>query len=219
MQIVRMSLVVLSGLLLIVLLLLLGMTAPVLANDTEHSLPGADEPYPFQLRELTVEETLRLFSRNLRIGLIIAEGVDGKAVMDVEIEGTRSEYLDQFATLFDFGWYFDGAVLHIFSIGELETKVFALQKMKGAELISMLKSLGVYQNRFLHRADERRQALLVSGPKSYIETVTEVVEALEQSEVRTVKVLRGSSGATSTTVISQDSAAEVTSLGGGEASP
>lgn len=219
MQIVRHSLTVVSGLLLIVLLLVIGMSAPVLANDIRHTLPGANDPYPFQSREMTVEENLRLFSRNLRIGLIIAEGVDGKAIMDVEIKGTRSDYLDQLAMLFDFGWYFDGAVLHIFSVGELQTKVFSLQKMKGAELISMLKSLGVYQNRFLHRADDRRQALLVSGPKSYVETVAEVVEALEQSEVRTVKVLRGSSGGTSTTILSQESGAEVTSFGGDGSSP
>ena len=68
----------------------------------------------------------------------------------------------------------------------------------------MLQTLGVYQKRFFHRADARRQALLVSGPESYIETVTQVVEALEAADTRKITVLRGSGGGASQTIVSED---------------
>jgi type III secretion protein C len=189
--------------------LMLALIAPLGAtesfDDSHLDLPGANESYPLRARDVTVEDALRMFSRNLRIGLVIDEGFDGSATTDLTVDGTRQEYLEELAALFDFGWYFDGAVLHVFNIGEMQIEVYPLQQTNGAELISMLKSLGVYQKRFFHRADGRRQALLVSGPASYIETVGQVVQALETAETRKVTVLRGSTGSVSATILSQPS--------------
>ena len=173
-------------------------------DDRHLMLPGADEPYPFNARDVSIEDALRLFSRNLRVGITIAEDVDLSARAVFDMNGTRQEYLDEIAALYDFGWYFDGSVLHIFSIGQMQIKVYSLQQTNGSELISMLQTLGVYQKRFFHRADARRQALLVSGPESYIETVTQVVEALEAADTRKITVLRGSGGGASQTIVSED---------------
>lgn len=174
-------------------------------DDAHLMLPDADDPYPFKARDVSIEDALRMFSRNLRIGLNIAEDIDGDARGDFDLDGSRLEYLEQMAALYDFGWYYDGSILHVFAIGQMQTKVYSLQQTDGAELISMLRSLGVYQRRFFHRADARRQALLVSGPESYLAIVDEVVEALETAETRKVRVLRGSTRGVSQTIVSPNS--------------
>jgi type II secretory pathway component GspD/PulD (secretin) len=179
-------------------------------DDRHQKLPGADLEYPLRSREVTVEDALRLFSRNLRIGLTIEEGFVATALTDLTVDGSRQDYLEELAALYDFGWYFDGAVLHIFSIAEMKTQLYPLQQTTGSELISILKSLGVYQAKYFHRADTRRQALLVSGPPSYVETVGKLVEALEQAKPREVKVLRGSTGNVSQTSVSQGNASVAT---------
>lgn len=156
-------------------------------------LPDADAMYPFVAKDISLEETLRLFSRNLRIGLSIEEDFDGSQIVNVDLKATSEQYLEELASMFDFRWYFDGVVLHISAVGTFETQVFALQQTNGDELISLLVSLGVYQPRFRHRADDRRRALLVSGPRAYLDVVAKVVEAAETSEQRKVVIMRGGS--------------------------
>jgi hypothetical protein len=53
----------------------------------------------------------------------------------------------------------------------------------------------------------------VSGPQSYVETISAVVEALEQARSREVKVLRGSTGGASQTNLTGPSTTDVTATG------
>ncbi len=164
------------------------------SSETYWKLPSESETYPFRSAELTVEDALKIFARNLRIGLDLDENVAGQLSIESNRTFSRLGYLDELSLLHDFAWYYDGGVLYVSPIGALETQIFPLQESRGDELIALLKSLEVYQPSFVHRTDARKRALLVKGPTTYLELVKKAVDAFESANKTNITVLRGTDG-------------------------
>jgi len=168
---------------------------PLVATDRSYAeLPGANQTYPLRSRDLDVKEALRLFAKNLRIGLIVDESIKGPIPEEIAAGLTHSEYLQELAAIFDFVWYFDGSVLRISPVGDVGMDVLALRDNSGAAVLDVLQRLGIYQEKFMHRADPRSRTLMVSGPESYMATVRKAVEAIEEADRTNITLLRGNEG-------------------------
>lgn len=154
-------------------------------------LPGAGEPYPFSGRNLPVKKALKLFSKNLRIGLEVSDDVEGEITHLSPIGDTRFEYLESLALEFDFVWYFDGAVLRVSPVGATETKVLPLAKHDGWQVIEALQALEIYQHKFIHRYGRRTRTLRITGPAEYVELVEAAVEAIDKADRQKVELVRG----------------------------
>lgn len=154
-------------------------------------LPDGHLDYPYVSREQELGDALRVFSRNLQIAVSIDEGVTGTIVESDQSVMTRQEYLNALAEEFGFVWYFDGILLNIVDVSTFRSEVFPLLNNEGHAVIAMLKTLDIYQPKFLHRADEKTQTLMVMGPESYVSTVGRAVQAIESSSRKTVTLLRG----------------------------
>jgi len=154
-------------------------------------LPEATSVYPFSARNLSVRMALKLFSKNLRIGLEIAEDVEGEIMQLSPVDETRFEYLESLALEFDFVWYFDGAILRVSPVGATETKVLPLAKHDGRQIIEALQALEIYQHKFIHRFGVRTRTLRVSGPADYVELVEAAVEAIDKADRQKVELVRG----------------------------
>lgn len=179
-----------------VVALVLG-SAPAAQTDSGHSyadLPGADRIYPLRARDLEVKEALRLFAKNLRVGLMVDDAITGPITEDMPKGLTHREYIDELAAVFDFVWYFDGSVLRVSPVSDMQMDVLALRDNSGAAVIEVLQRLGIYQERFMHRADPRSRTLMVAGPKSYLETVRKAAEAIEEADRTNITLLRGNEG-------------------------
>jgi type III secretion protein C len=186
-----------TGLVLAVLLAsaAIARAQPVTPGDQSHSdLPGADRLYPLHARDLDVKDALRLFAKNLRIGLIVDDAITGPITEDLPKGMTHLAYIDELASIFDFVWYFDGSVLRVSPVGAMEMDILALRDNSGAAVIDVLHRLGIHQAKFMHRSDPRSRTLMVAGPKSYLETVRKAVEAIEEADRTNITLLRGNEG-------------------------
>lgn len=177
-------------------------TSTTTPTDAQN-IPAPEEVYPFRAQELDGLAALRHFTRNIGIGLNIEDGFKLTEPVNLDANLTRVDYLASLASLFDFVWYFDGHILYASPVSTMETRVFSLQSTTGPELVDLLSTLDVLQPKFKHRADESRQALLVSGPKSYIEVVAQVVEAVEGAERQKVVIIRGGAGSSAARLAQQ----------------
>jgi type II secretory pathway component GspD/PulD (secretin) len=174
------------------------------AQDSNHTrqgpsylaIPDENTLYPLLVRDIDIKEALRLFARNLRIGLVVADEVSGTIIRSDEGVVTRREYLDNRAAEFDFVWYFDGQVLRVSPVGDIETRIIPLRENSGFEAIRILQSLDIYQGKFAHRYDERSRTLMVAGPVAYVELVERATKAFETADRTDITVLRGNEGST-----------------------
>jgi type II secretory pathway component GspD/PulD (secretin) len=165
-----------------------------LDSDMYSVLPGADMPYLLKARDLDVKDALRLFAKNLRIGLMVEEAIAGPITEDLPDGLNNTDYINELAAIFDFVWYFDGSVLRVSPVGDMEMEVIALRNNSGDAVIEILQQLGIYQSRFMHRSDPRSRTLMVSGPKSYTALVKKAVQAVEEADRTNIVLMRGEEG-------------------------
>jgi type II secretory pathway component GspD/PulD (secretin) len=159
-------------------------------------IPDETAPYPLIARDIDIDEALRVFARNLRIGLVVTGEISGTVTVTDQGIPSRRDYLDSRAAEFDFVWYFDGQVLRVSPVGDIETRIIPLRENSGIEALRILQSLGIYQSKFTHRYDERSRTLMVAGPSSYVELIDQATKALETADRTDITLLRGSEGST-----------------------
>ena len=169
----------------------------VVAEGSDYMvIPDEAAPYPLIARDIDIDEALRVFARNLRIGLVVTGDISGTVTDRGEGILSRREYLDTRAAEFDFVWYFDGQVLRVSPVGEIETRIIPLRENSGIEALRILQSLGIYQRKFTHRYDERSRTLMVAGPAGYVELIDQATKALETADRTDITLLRGNEGGT-----------------------
>ena len=163
-------------------------------SDEYLRLPDPEAPYPLATNGLDLREALKLYGKNLRVGIVMTDGVVGTVPENWPAPDTRLAYLEALSLEFDFVWFFDGRSLRISEIGAMETAVLPLQNNDGAAVLRILQELDIYQNKFTHRSDLRNRSFLVSGPVDYVEMVRKAVEAIEAADRNKVTILRGAEG-------------------------
>jgi type II secretory pathway component GspD/PulD (secretin) len=163
-------------------------------GDAYSILPGANLPYLLKARDLDVKEAIRLFAKNLRIGMIVDETITGPITEDLPDGLNNTAYINELGAIFDFVWYFDGSVLRVSPVGEMEMEIIALRNNSGDAVLEILQQLGIYQSRFMHRSDPRSRTLMVAGPKSYTALVKKAVQAIEEADRTNIVLMRGEEG-------------------------
>lgn len=165
---------------------------PVVVDAPDYmAIPDEAAPYPLLARDIDISDALRVFAKNLRIGLVVTGDISGTVTAADEGTLSRREYLDNRAAEFDFVWYFDGQVLRVSPVGEIETRIIPLRENSGIEALRILQSLGIYQAKFTHRYDERSRTLMVAGPTSYVDLIDQATKALETADRTDITLLRG----------------------------
>lgn len=173
--------------------LLSGVLAWAPIHAAAFPLPDAQAPYQFVSDDMELVEALRLFGRNLSIGIELDPAIQGKLSSASGVSQTRSrqEYLEALSEEFGLVWFFDGTILHVYPASSVETRFFALQELEATRVMHILGNLGVLQPKFLHRLDARNRVLLVSGPPGYVKTIKAALDALRESERARINVIRG----------------------------
>lgn len=165
-------------------------------------LPQADIPYPFYSKNMDVQQALSLFGRNLNVAVDIDESIKGTIVSNKDANLSREQYLDMLSRKFGFFWYFDGVVLNFSGVNTIKTEVISLKKKNAVLALNLLVNLGIYQEKFMHRVDEKSSVFMVSGPEKYVEMVKSSLQSIEDSDTRAISVVRGSTGVAEITAAS-----------------
>lgn len=77
-------------------------------------------------------------------------------------------------------WYDNGQAIYVYDASELRNAVVALRNTSFPVVRDFLIQSGVYDQRFPLRADSRNTTFYVSGPPSYVETITSSAKFLDE---------------------------------------
>ena len=163
------------------ILLALWLLAAALAPAQESSVPEAPgglpwktEQYTLLAREMPLREVLSAFGTAQGISVVMSDQVLGRVSGDFR-DLPPLEFLNRITTLYNLTWYYDGAILYIYTDGEIATLLLDLQYMKAAEVREMLRDLGMEDARFPIKTTSDDELLMVAGPPRYVQVVAELV--------------------------------------------
>lgn len=139
-----------------------------------NSVPWRLPLYSLNARQMDVRTALETFG--------VAEGVP--VLMSDEVKGVFSgsftdvpatEFLCRLATVHNLVWYYDGASIYVNGCGETTSILLDLKYMKAADVLSMLRELGVEDSRFPIKTAQDDELIMVSGPPRYVQLVAETI--------------------------------------------
>jgi type III secretion protein C len=123
---------------------------------------------------MPLREVLSTFGTTQGISVVMSERVAGTVSGDFRGLPPQ-EFLNRIAMLHNLTWYYDGAILYVYSDGEIATMLLDLQYMKAAEVREMLRDLGMEDERFPIKTTSDDELLMVAGPPRYVQVVAELV--------------------------------------------
>jgi len=151
-------------------------------------LPSQKDTYQFFAGEITVEDALETFARNLNIKIHMENkiSVTGKyyAPQNVTVE----EYINDLTNVAGLVWYYDGIVLRISESESLKYQIIQLQKNPGSYVFNSLKLMNIMQDKFLHSYSEN--VFLVYGPETYTTMLRDVIQAIDQAGAKQIEIMR-----------------------------
>ena len=151
-------------------------------------LPDADRDYTYRGSDVELKDILTRFAENIGVTIVISEKVNARVDSPIGVV-SRRDFLNALAVRYRFIWYFDGGVLYIASASEVETATIKMEKWVAHEIKRELKAAGLWEDRFIRAGDPQSQFLVVSAPRTFIETLTEVIKEIDKTDRRETKVI------------------------------
>lgn len=179
---------------------------PALAQGAEPKWAAA--PYKYIVVDQDIRDVLTEFGRNANVPTQIAPTVTPRRIrgsVGILQEGTAQAFLQRFCDSYGLVWYFDGTVLHIASLDDIQTESIKLERARSTDILNRLGDLGLSDSRFTLRVADIGGMLSVSGPPAFRSRVRKTVMSVEaagrlrparETEIRDavdVRVFRGGS--------------------------
>ena len=171
-------------------LLTFAQLIPASENVAAAPLPQENAPYKFMDKSRNLREVLEVFGENIGIPVRLSERVEGEVDPDF-IPQTRNDFLNRLGARHNFMWFYDGGILHISSIYDLQTRFFSLVQWSSHEVANELKKMGVWDERFIAMQQSGTRTLIVTGPEVYIQLVEGAITEITKSTPSDIKVIVG----------------------------
>jgi type III secretion protein C len=130
------------------------------------------------------QKDLRAFLRELAaqqgVGVFVDPEVKGELAAG-RYELSPRSMMELLGRTFGLIWYFDGRVLYVYPGTSVESAVIRLNDSSSTQFQRTLERLGIADARFPISFDGERGAVLVSGPKRYVELVRQAATASDRS--------------------------------------
>lgn len=188
------------------LMLVSTLFLPALTHAAEPKWAAA--PYKYIVIDQDIRDVLIEFGRNANVPTQIAPTVTSRRIrgsVGILQEGTAQAFLQRFCDSYGLVWYFDGTVLHVASLEDIQTESIKLERAKSTDILNRLGDLGLSDSRFTLRVADIGGTLSVSGPPAFRARVRKTVMSAEaagrlrparETEIRDaidVRVFRGGS--------------------------
>jgi len=149
------------------------------------NVPWRVPAYSLTARGMDVREALETFAVAEGVPIILSEGVKGAFSGNID-KVPAAEFLDRVATIHNLTWYYDGATIWVYAVGETLTTLIDLRYMKAAEVLTLMRELGVEDSRFPLKEASNSELIMVSGPPRYVTLVVEMIGKADRlRELRT----------------------------------
>ncbi|WP_263364814.1 type III secretion system outer membrane ring subunit SctC [Cupriavidus pauculus] len=128
-----------------------------------------------------IQDVLRDISASAGVAVQISPKVKG--TVSGRFDTRPQLMLERMAATFGFIWYYDGAVLRIYSADEVVSTTIGLSAASTSSLRRSLSKLQIEDPRFPIRFDDDARTAVVSGPPRYVELVNDVAKLVDQNHV------------------------------------
>lgn len=96
-------------------------------------------------------------------------------------KGAAETIFSELAETYGLTWYYDGAVLHIYSLAEVESRLLQVNPADVPRVERTLSEMRLLDKRFVLRVSLSEGQVMVSGPPHYVQMVSEVVAHVANS--------------------------------------
>ncbi|MGF1527897.1 MAG: hypothetical protein ACFCBW_14065 [Candidatus Competibacterales bacterium] len=142
------------------------------------TLKWPETPYSYYSQQEPLRDTLAALAASQGIPIIISDQVTAIANANYH-SMPPGEIFTQLVGAYNLTWYFDGKVLHVYTLDEIDSATIRLNCISLATFEQELKNLGVYDERFYWRGVASRGLLYVNGPERYLDLIKSWVVALD----------------------------------------
>lgn len=141
---------------------------------------------PWQHQRMTLKaenkelaDLLRQIASSNGLAIQVDERVKGTVA--ATFKSAPQEILEQLGRTYGFFWFYDGNTLIVTPVSDVKTEVAQLPPDAMLTLTATLRRLGVYDGRFPIRVDEANRLVFISGPTRYVEMLSNILRALQES--------------------------------------
>ncbi|WP_053076645.1 type III secretion system outer membrane ring subunit SctC [Caenimonas sp. SL110] len=135
--------------------------------------PWPESPFSYIGRDQQLDRILASFARTFGLQLRLETSLSDSlaAVTGRASANTPTEFLNQLSAANGLTWYYHAGVLYIGRASERVTRLLPTKGMSGAALKKAFAEMGILEPRFGWGDVDERSAVMVSGPRSYVERI------------------------------------------------
>jgi type III secretion protein C len=139
------------------------------------------EPYAYVTVDQELQQVLREFAANIGVTIQVSPRVQGM-VRGRLPSLPPEQFLELLARTYGLLWYYDGIVLYVNALDEVESRMIKLNTISVDTLARSLVELDIDDPRFPWTVSEGPGILYVAGPPRYVQLVTQTAELLDGSQ-------------------------------------
>ena len=112
-----------------------------------------------------------------------------KLILDQDISGVVSghfqdqdpeQFFEGITSTYSLFWYYDGTIMYVYPADKLQTRIISVDYLTTDRLVTILKELGIADERFPIRSVASEKILYLSGPERFVELATLTAEKLDE---------------------------------------
>lgn len=137
-------------------------------------------PYSYSAQDASLRDLLMDFGSANGMRIVVSRRVTDR--VSGRFEGMEPKrFIEKIGKAYGLTWYYDGATLYFYKFNEMRSRVLSLQYVGYGKLVSTLKDMGIWEERYplRHSVD----AMYVYGPPRYVEMVIETAARLDGKEM------------------------------------
>ena len=148
---------------------------------------GTYAPQSFGMELIPIGELFKEFSKVQGVPIILDDKIE-QEVSVVYPPSSPVEYLNNLTRDFGLIWYFDGAAIHVSPASELQAEILQMGAIDVSAVVTSLKHLGIFSDRFPITVDEEYGLIQVIGPPRYREVIKTVIDGANLRAVQNAQI-------------------------------
>ena len=134
--------------------------------------------FSYVAEDQDLAQVLAAFGATEGLSVVVSPEVQG-TVSGSFMEVTPEDFLESLSAAHGLVWYRDGAGLFVYASHEVDSAFMTLEFLTPADAIELVKTLGIYADRFPLRSVENPPMIHVVGPPRYLQNISAVIKAAE----------------------------------------
>ena len=150
------------------------LVSSVTAQAQSNPLDWTEHQYGYYAQNKPLQEVIADFAANLELAVIISPQIEGMVSGDFPIM-KAVDFLSMLAQVHHLMWFYDGAVLYVYSTKEIKEEIIPLPRKRVASLENAFKQLDILGTHYQWRAIPNQARIEISGPPRFVALTKEVI--------------------------------------------